>query len=93
MSEVLEAVMIACFGASWPLALYKSYTSRTARGKSLPFLVLILTGYAVGILNKFLGQNLTYVLFFYVLNFVMVFCDLILYFRNRKLDKIGESAA
>lgn len=28
-----------------------------------------------------------YVLVFYVLNFVMVFADLCLYFRNRKLDK------
>lgn len=28
-----------------------------------------------------------YVLFFYVLNFIMVFVDLCLYFRNRRLDK------
>ncbi len=28
-----------------------------------------------------------YVLFFYILNFVMVAADLVLYFRNRALDK------
>ncbi|MBR6633113.1 MAG: hypothetical protein IKL05_02285 [Clostridia bacterium] len=28
-----------------------------------------------------------YVLFFYFLNFIMVFIDFLLYFRNRKLDK------
>ena len=28
-----------------------------------------------------------YVLFFYVLNFVMVFADLLLYVRNARLDK------
>jgi len=27
-----------------------------------------------------------YVLFFYVLNFIMVSLDMILYFRNKKLD-------
>ena len=35
MSSILEAAMVICFGASWPLSLYKSITSRTARGKSL----------------------------------------------------------
>lgn len=41
MAELFETVMVVCFGASWPLSLYKSVTSRTARGKSLLFECLI----------------------------------------------------
>ena len=86
MSELFEAAMVICFGISWPISIYKSYTSRTAKGKSLPFLVFIFTGYIFGIASKFIDGNITYVLFFYVLNAIMVFIDLILYFRNRRLD-------
>ena len=34
-----------------------------------------------------------YVLFFYVLNFCMVGADVIVYFRNRRLDAAAEAAA
>ena len=34
-----------------------------------------------------------YVLFFYVLNFIMVFIDFCLYLRNRMLDKAREQDA
>jgi hypothetical protein len=33
-----------------------------------------------------------YVLFFYCLNLIMVGADLIIYFRNKKIDKENESA-
>ena len=92
--ELLEIIMIVAFGASWPFNVVKSYRARTAKGKSLFFLCLILFGYVAGITSKFLNEaymadfaSKWYVLFFYVLNFVMVFADLILYFRNRALDK------
>ena len=42
MSEILEITMIVSFGASWPLNVMKSWKSRTTKGKSLPFLLLIL---------------------------------------------------
>ena len=87
MRELLEAAMIISFGISWPVSVYKSYTSRTATGKSLIFLIFIFLGYIFGILSKLISDNITYVLFFYVLNAVLVFLDLLLYFRNRKLDK------
>lgn len=41
ISHLLEALMILCFGLSWPLSIYKSWTSRTAKGKSLYFEVFI----------------------------------------------------
>ena len=94
MAEFLEVVMIVSFGASWPLNVIKSYKSRTTKGKSLAFLCLIFFGYIAGITSKLINEAYMaafaqkwYVLFFYVLNLLMVGTDLILYFRNLKLDK------
>ena len=97
MSEILEIMMVLCFGASWPFNVYKSYRARTAKGKSLLFLILIEVGYVAGIASKFMNPTYMaafgqkwYVLVFYVLNFIMVAVDLVLYFRNRALDKRRE---
>ncbi len=94
MAEFFEVVMIVSFGASWPLNVIKSYKSRTTKGKSLAFLCLIFFGYIAGITSKLINEAYMaafaqkwYVLFFYVLNLLMVGTDLILYFRNLKLDK------
>lgn len=96
MSEILEIIMIVSFGASWPINVIKSYKARTAKGKSLAFLLLIFFGYIAGITSKFMNEAYMasfsekwYVLFFYFLNLFMVGTDLILYFRNKKLDKIN----
>jgi len=94
MSEILEVIMIVSFGASWPLNVIKSYKARTTKGKSLAFLFLIFFGYIAGIASKLLNNSYMmsisskwYVLFFYVLNLIMVGTDLCLYARNYKLDK------
>ena len=94
MAEILEIVMIVSFGASWPLNVMKSYKARTTKGKSLMFLCFILFGYVAGITSKFINEaymadfaSKWYVLVFYILNFLMVSADLVLYFRNRALDK------
>ena len=96
MAEILEVIMIVSFGASWPLNVIKSYKARTTKGKSLAFLLLIFFGYIAGIVSKFLNEAYMaeigqkwYVLFFYILNFIMVGIDLCLYFRNRRLDKLN----
>ncbi len=91
MSELFEILMIVCFGVSWPLNVIKSYKARTAKGKSLGFIILILAGYIFGITSKLLtGTFKWYVMFFYVLNFSVVSADLFVYFRNYKLDKKQE---
>ena len=94
MAEILEVIMILSFGFSWPLNVIKSYKARTTKGKSLAFLLLIFFGYIAGIASKFVNESYMasisekwYVLFFYVLNFIMVGADLVMYVRNRKLDK------
>ncbi len=96
MSEILEITMILCFGASWPFNVYKSYHAKTAKGKSLLFLLLIDVGYIAGIASKFMNPvymaeigEKWYVLFFYFLNFAMVAADIVLYFRNKRLDKLA----
>ena len=86
MSEFLEACMIVAFGISWPMNILKSLRTRSAKGKSFPFLCFIFGGYRCGIASKLLSGNLTYVFFFYVLNLCMVGADIFLYFRNRRLD-------
>ena len=94
MAEILEVVMIVSFGASWPLNVIKSYKARTTKGKSLAFLLLIFFGYVAGIISKLVNDGYMaqighkwYVLFFYILNFIMVGADLLMYARNYKLDK------
>ena len=76
-----------CFGVSWPVSVYKSWTARTARGKSLVFEIFIWLGYVSGIIGKLLSGNITYVLAIYILNIVMVSVDIGLYFRNSRLDR------
>ena len=91
MSEILEIIMIVSFGASWPLNVLKSWRARTTKGKSLAFLCLIFFGYIAGIISKLTAESFKwYVLFFYVLNLVMVGTDLCLYYRNYLLDKKTE---
>lgn len=94
MAEILEIFMIVSFGASWPLNVLKSYRARTTKGKSLAFLLLIFFGYIAGIASKLVNDTYMsqigqkwYVLFFYVLNLLMVGADLLIYARNYGLDK------
>ena len=94
MAEILEILMIVSFGASWPLNVMKSYKARTTKGKSIAFLLLIFFGYIAGITSKLVNTSYMadfaakwYVLFFYVLNFIMVGADIVMYVRNLKLDR------
>ena len=100
MAEILEIIMIVSFGASWPMNVMKSYKARTAKGKSVAFLGLILFGYVAGITSKLVNEAYMatfaqkwYVLFFYVLNFIMVSADLAMYIRNTRLDKLAAEEA
>ncbi len=93
MSEFLEILMIVSFGASWPFNVIKSVKTKSTKGKSLLFLYLIFFGYIAGIASKFMNQEYMnhfaskwYVLFFYVLNFIMVGADLVLYYINRRRE-------
>lgn len=82
--------MMVCFGISWPASIWKSYTSRTAKGRSGVFFFFIIVGYLSGIGAKVLTGHINYVLVFYVLNTLMILVDCMLYLRNRKLDALED---
>ena len=82
--ELFEAFMVISFGVSWPVSIVKSYKSKTVGGKSILFLFFVFVGYLFGITSKLVSGKITYVLAFYVLNAIMVFIDILLYFRNSR---------
>lgn len=88
--SIFEAGMLICFGVAWPLNIIKSWRSRTAAGKSIIFEYAIIVGYIFGIINKIVYSR-DIVLVLYIINLVMVSADVVLYYRNRKLD--AERAA
>ncbi|MBQ8383304.1 MAG: hypothetical protein IJX47_08890 [Clostridia bacterium] len=86
MPELLEAIMLICFGFSWPLNVYRNIKSHTAKGMSIAFILLIIAGYIAGIVAKLICHNYSYVLVVYFINLAFVSANLLVYFRNRKLD-------
>ena len=93
LTNGLEALMVLCFGLSWPISVRKSWISRTAKGKSLIFEICIAVGYCCGIAGKILTNNVSYVLVVYALDLTMVCIDLILTLRNMALDHMGDKRA
>lgn len=97
-AHLLEAMMVLCFGLSWPISIRKSYISRTAKGKSLFFEVFIWIGYVFGIVCKLIqyceNPARSWVFFlawaFYFINLIQISLDILLYFRNVKLDRERE---
>ncbi|MCK5812593.1 MAG: hypothetical protein KAG94_06820 [Clostridiales bacterium] len=82
-----EMTMLLCFGMAWPTSIYKSIKSKSTKGKSVNFLFIILLGYTAGILHKLI-YNLDFVIVLYVINFLMVFTDIILYYRNKRFEQV-----
>jgi len=93
MAQIFEAVMLICFGLSWPISIARSWKTRTAKGKSYWFLIFALVGYISGLSGKFISGNVTYVVFFYSLNTLMVGTDLVLTIRNTIWDRRAEQRA
>ena len=86
--SVFEILMLVCFGAAWPFSIYRSYRSGTNAGKSLIFLIVVFIGYVSGVAHKLI-YNPDPVIYLYALNGVMVFADIILYFRNSGRPEIS----
>lgn len=84
--SVFEIIMLLCFGAAWPVSIWKSWTSRTNAGKSVVFLLVIIVGYVAGIIHKVLHSR-DLVIALYSLNLLMVAIDTVLWFRNRGIEK------
>lgn len=81
-----ETIMILSFGAAWPFSIYRSWKSRSTKGKSPLFLGVILVGYIAGLLHK-IFYSMDLVIILYGLNTLMVSLDILLFLRNRKLER------
>ena len=87
MGSVFESMMLICFGLSWPINVIKAYRANTAKGTSLPFILLIISGYIAGITAKIVSGQINYVLIVYLINLAIVFLNVIVYFRNAAMDR------
>ena len=88
--SIFEVIMLLCFGAAWPSSIYKSYHSRTSKGKSGVFLIIVFTGYIAGIFHK-MFYNLDWVVMLYGLNALMIAIDILFYIRNTAFDRQFEA--
>jgi len=86
---IFEFMMLICFGFSWPFSIAKSLRSRSTKGKSLMFTVLIFFGYVFGIIHKVL-YNFNWVTWTYVALLLLVALDLFLYWRNWRGEHSGR---
>ena len=104
LAGVLEMLMLISFGISWPINVAKAWKARSTKGISVLFYGLILLGYLFGLAAKFTMIAYCapapwyetvrwYVMFFYVLNTLMVTAGVVIYFRNRALEKKSAEAA
>ena len=91
LAVLFESLMLVIFGCSWPANIHKSLTSRTTLGKSLAFEILVVIGYMFGITAKIILFKRTGEMqasfWFYLLDILLVSTDIVLYFRNLRIDK------
>lgn len=85
----LEAVMLVCWGLSWPVSIIKALRTKIVLGKSPLFTLLIAVGYICGISHKILYSR-DYLIILYLFNLAMILTDLYLYVRyNPRRPKVG----
>ncbi len=92
LADILEFLMLIGFGISWPINISKAWKARSAKGTSVIFYFFIVIGYVFGIVSKILkisaGMTVPlYVIIIYAVNTIMVTCGIIIYFRNKRIDK------
>lgn len=90
MSQILEAVMLICFGLSWPISLIKNIKLKSAKSMNIYFTLLIITGYLAGITAKIINGQFNYVFAIYLLNLAIVSGNVVVFFINRGYDKKNE---
>lgn len=78
--SIFEALMLICFGVSWPVSIIKSIRTRVVKGKSPLFMIILSVGYTSGLAHKFL-YSLDWITALYALNLILVLTDLTLYYR------------
>jgi lipopolysaccharide export LptBFGC system permease protein LptF len=90
LGKIFESLMLIAFGCAWPANIISTYRHKSTYGKSLAFLIIVLSGYIFGIVAKLVIDNINYVLFFYTINLLMVGFDLSLYLWYRHKEKLVD---
>lgn len=83
--SIFEIIMLICFGAAWPFSIYKSIKSKSTKGKSVGFMIILIIGYIFGILNKILVKY-DDVIYLYILNALMITIDFIIFLKNKSYE-------
>jgi hypothetical protein len=97
-AQILEAVMLICFGVSWPIDIVHTLRVKHASKKSLLFLALIIVGYTAGLGAKFvrssLGrQPLELVTWLYAVNILFLVIDLaVSYYYQTRVSGQAQAA-
>ena len=84
--SIFEAIMLLCFGVSWPISIAKSVRTRMVSGKSPLFMAIICVGYLSGIIHKAL-YAFDWTILLYAVNMIMVAADLALYYHCLRIQR------
>ena len=84
-SKVCEMMMLLCFAVGWPLSIIKTLRSKTVKGKSPLFIMVVIAGYVFGITHKIFA-GFDWVTYLYIFNLSIVSIDLCLYFHYKKKE-------
>jgi hypothetical protein len=88
--SIFEAIMLICFGLSWPFSIAKALRTKIVAGKSPLFMSIVFAGYMSGVVHKMLYSR-DWIIALYLLNMVMVAIDLALYARYSKAQAPARS--
>ena len=83
--------MLICWGSAWPFSIYTMIRTKKAHGKSVPFIIVILTGYIAGMLFQYFGER-SPVIYLYLFNTALVIFDLFLTLKYRNEGNGGVAA-
>lgn len=87
MATALEAIMLICFGLSWPVALLKNVKAQSYKNINISFILLITMGYIAGTTAKILKGDFSYVFYIYIFNLVVVSCNIFVYLYKLLKEK------
>lgn len=97
INEICTAVMLLAFGASWPFNIMKLWKARSTKNVSLPFYLLIWSGYVIGMIGRCFRiadsapteLDWAFWLAFgvYIIDIAMLTVALCVYFRNKMIEK------
>jgi hypothetical protein len=82
--SIYELFFFLFIAFAWPISMSRMIKNKSTKGKSLIFSIIVLLGYALGIIHKFL-YSFDYVIAVYFLDFTLVAADIavFLYVRYR----------